>query len=275
MKYIILRDDDTNALTPIDCLERLYRPFLDRGFPVNLATIPNVNTKATKSDGNPELFLIGKTVPCAKYLPIGCNQKLMDYLHSNEHYKIVQHGCAHEFVNGQTEFAIENRADICRRLDEGAQFLEQAGFGKPTTFVAPYDQLSRTSLEEVSRRFQVLSTGWYELRKLPGSWIPNYAVKKILKTPHWRANGTVLLTHPGCHLSFHHPSGSILDRIKKSIDGQKLTVLVTHWWEYFRDRQADEPFISVLHETAAYLASRKDVQVISFHDLTTNKIPLN
>ena len=30
MKYVIIRDDDTCALTPIECLETLYRPFLDR-----------------------------------------------------------------------------------------------------------------------------------------------------------------------------------------------------------------------------------------------------
>lgn len=275
MKYVIIRDDDTNALTPIDCLERLYRPFLDRGLPVNLATIPNVNTKATKIDGNPELFLIGKTSPAPKYLPIGANHKLVQYLKENANYKIVQHGCAHEFVNLKTEFQIEDRADICRRLDEGRKYLQDAGFGEPKTFVAPYDQLSKASYEEVARRFDVLSTGWYELRKLPMSWIPNYAVKKLGRQKHWRANGTILLTHPGCHLSYQRPYPNILDRIKESIDGQRLTVLVTHWWEYFRTTKPDEPFISVLHETASYLANRQDVQVISFADLTTNQIPLN
>ena len=34
MRYVILRDDDTNALTPVEWLERLYRPFLDRDLPV-------------------------------------------------------------------------------------------------------------------------------------------------------------------------------------------------------------------------------------------------
>ena len=43
MRYVILRDDDTNALTPVACLERLYRPFLDRGLPVSLAAIPEVS----------------------------------------------------------------------------------------------------------------------------------------------------------------------------------------------------------------------------------------
>lgn len=275
MKYVILRDDDTNALTPVECLERLYRPFLDRGFPVNLATIPYVNTKATKIDGNPELFLIGKISPTPKYLPIGCNPRLVDYLKSNPRYKILQHGCAHEFVNLQTEFSIEDREDVCRRLDEGMKFLMDAGFPRPHTFVAPYDQLSRVSLEEVSRRFEVLSTGWYELRKLPPAWVPRYAVKKLCKHSHWRIHDTILLTHPGCHLSCQRPYSTIMDRIKQSIDGQRLTVLVTHWWEYFREQKPDEAFISILHETADYLFRRNDVQVISFQDLLTSKIPLN
>ena len=47
MRYVIIRDDDTNASTPVECLERLYRPFLERGLPVNLAVIPDVSTDAT------------------------------------------------------------------------------------------------------------------------------------------------------------------------------------------------------------------------------------
>src|SRR5947207_294915 len=58
MRYVILRDDDTNALTPVDCLERLYRPFLDHGLPVNLAVIPDVATDATTPDGRREGFLL-------------------------------------------------------------------------------------------------------------------------------------------------------------------------------------------------------------------------
>ena len=64
MRYVIIRDDDTNALTPVECLERLYRPFLDRGLPVNLATIPEVSLKARMGDGRQEGFLVkGQAVP--------------------------------------------------------------------------------------------------------------------------------------------------------------------------------------------------------------------
>src|SRR6185503_21362603 len=60
MRYVILRDDDTNALTPVECLERLYRPFLDRNLPVNLAVIPDVSTNALTPDGKTEGFLFAK-----------------------------------------------------------------------------------------------------------------------------------------------------------------------------------------------------------------------
>jgi hypothetical protein len=43
--------------------------------------------------------------------------------------------------------------------------------------------------------------------------------------------------------------------------------LVTHWWEYFRGGKADEKFIDILHATADYLATAKDVKVITFSDL--------
>lgn len=275
MKFVILRDDDTNALTPIECLERLYRPFLDRGQPVNLATIPNVNTSATHCDGGLELFLMAKTPQTPKSIPIGQNEKLASYLRENSGYHILQHGCRHEFVDGGPEFAHENRQEISNRLDEGTQYLIDAGFRCPTTFVAPYDQLSRIAHIEVARRFRVLSTGWYELNRLPPKWWPHYAIKKTFRAQHWRVGKTILLSHPGCHLSYHRRYDTMLDTIKKSIDSRRVTVLVTHWWEYFRERVADEKFISILHETADYLAKRKDVRVISFDDLARHNIALN
>ena len=76
MHYVIIRDDDTNAFTPVKCLDRLYRPMLDRGLPVNLATIPEVSTSAKMSDGSPEGFLIAKNGTKAERVPIGENRAL-------------------------------------------------------------------------------------------------------------------------------------------------------------------------------------------------------
>src|SRR5580765_1234877 len=127
MRYVILRDDDTNALTPVECLERLYRPFLDRGLPVNLAVIPDVAMDARTPEGKREGFLsVGNGVlerecdpvgngagPFNSECPsrtggniehrtsniehrtkmaIGENEELVRYLRENTGYRIVQHG---------------------------------------------------------------------------------------------------------------------------------------------------------------------------------------
>src|SRR5439155_25248508 len=92
MRCVILRDDDTSALTPADCLERLYRPFHDRGLPVNLAVIPYVRTDVTMPDGRPEGFLVCNRVGLPPALTICSNRVLFDYLRANRGLYFVLHG---------------------------------------------------------------------------------------------------------------------------------------------------------------------------------------
>jgi hypothetical protein len=271
MHYVILRDDDTNALTPVAWLERLYRPFLERGLPVNLATIPNVGTTLTMPDGKPEGLLVAKQGSPAPNLPIGSHQELVRYLLANPLFKIIQHGFDHEYF----EFDRTDAGDIARRLDEGTRLLQAAGFARPQTFVAPYDKMSRVSLGEVARRFRVVSTGWFELGRLPRAWWPGYFWKKAFKTPHWQIGKTRLLSHPGCLLSYHRPYEAMLETIRRSIESRSVTVLVTHWWEYYRENRPDEAFIEILHETADMLSRRPDVKVVSFDDVAEGRVKLN
>jgi hypothetical protein len=271
MKYVILRDDDTCALTPVECLETLYRPFLDRNLPVNLATIPNVRSDVFYPKGpfkgSPEGFLVAaKDVKPGAY-PIGSNAKLVSYLLANPGYKIVQHAYHHEFVNGEPEFDIHDRADIARRLELGAKFLQEAGFPRTETFVAPYDRITRASYLELARRFKVISTGWFEWGRTPVQWWPALLAARLRRQRHWQAAGVKLLSHPGCILSYQRPYDTMLHEIKRAIASCPLTVLVTHWWEFFRTGEPDRPFINVLHKAADYLASDPEVSIISFDSL--------
>src|SRR4051812_40940155 len=259
MRYVIIRDDDTNALTPLACLEQLYRPFLKAGLPVNLATIPAVSPDVKRPDGKPEAFLwkdlAGSHSPDEELptkrsaLPLRRGDALVEYLRANPGFHLAQHGCHHD----PFEFDRENRREIVERLELGRELFIQAGLAAPETFVAPHDKFSRVSYPEIARRFQVISTGWFELGRLPLAWWPGYAWVKARKQPHWRVCETALLSHPGCLLSYLRPYRTMLDGIKARIQQQSLTVLVTHWWEYFRDGRADEPFIAVLHPVADYL----------------------
>lgn len=260
MHTVILRDDDTNALTPVECLERLYRPFLDRGLPVNLATIPEVRAHARTPDGEREGFLPRQPNPAVEKVALGENRALTDYLRANRGFHIVQHGCHHD----PREFDCTDRSKVILRLERGAERLREAGFEPGPAFVAPHDAFSRVAYEEVARRFPVISSGWFEWRRMPAAWRGRYLMKKLLRRPHWRVGRTWLLSHPGCLLSYRRPYASILPAIKQRVARQRVTVLVTHWWEYFRGGKPDDAFIAVLHETAEYLTNAKDVQVVPF-----------
>lgn len=270
MHYVILRDDDTNALTPVECLEQLYRPFLDRGLPVNLAVIPNVRTDTISTDGTLEKYLFAKKPGTPKELPIASNAKLVRYLHENPGFHVLQHGYDHSLF----EFGSDQRAEVANRLERGTAALAAAGFPKPQTFVAPYDRFSRASLGEVAKRFPVISAGWFESRRLPFAWWPQYAWKRMLNRSHWKIGRTNLLTHPGCLLSYQRPYPTMLESVKRQVESQRLTVLVTHWWEYFRNGRPDTAMLNILHETAEWLARHPNVQVISFDDPQRSRLAL-
>src|SRR5258705_13934422 len=109
----------------------------------------------------------------------------------------------------------------------------QAGFPRPQTFVAPHDKFSRASLFAAAKSFPILSSGWYELKRLPVAWWPRYAFKKFSGAAHWSTGSNMLLTHPGCLLSAQRSRHSMLSEVKREVGARRLTVLVTHWWEYF------------------------------------------
>jgi hypothetical protein len=276
MRYVIIRDDDTNALTPPECLERLYRPFLDADLPVNLATIPAVATDVRRPDGELEEFL-WKTKPSRgseikrEIVPLRPEQPVVKYLRENSGYHMLQHGFHHD----PFEFDCDERARVIDRLEGGKRVFTAAGLPAPETFVAPHDKFSRVSYREVARRFKVISSGWFELRRLPYRWWPHYMTVKARKQPHWRVNGTALLSHPGCLLSYMRPHDSMLENIKRQIAQRQVTVLVTHWWEYFRRGRPDESFINVLHSVATYLESAHGIEVISFGELAERRPKLN
>ena len=205
----------------------LYRPALERGLPINLATIPDVSLNACNEHGHLEGFLRFKNGHAGSALPIGSNTKLITYLKENSPYEILQHGLHHDYL----EFERLGSDQTPKTIERGTNLLLEAGFERPQTFVAPYDKFSRVNLREVAKRFRIISTGWFELGRLPRVWWPRYALKKLRHTPHWRAGNTLLLSHPGCLLSCFRSANTSRDLILQNIKSNRLTVLVTHWWE--------------------------------------------
>ena len=271
MHYVIIRDDDTFAFTPPACLERIYRPFLGRGLPVNLAMIPEARTNVRTPDGVLEGYLTAGVGPVVPLAPMGMDRGLVDYIKSEPCFRVVQHGCHHDIF----EFGGSDRKELAKRLDRGARVLREAGFARPETFVAPYDRMSRAAFVEVAAQFDIISTGWFEAGRVPLKWWAAYALKKLRRSRHWSAGGKTLLSHPGCLLSYRRPREHMVESVRRAVEGATLTVIVSHWWEFFRDGVPDEGLIGVMHEVAGWLAGRPDVRVVSFSDIAAGRVPIN
>jgi hypothetical protein len=236
-----------------------------------LSVIPEVRTDVCVPNGGPEGFLMARTGREPATLPIGANRELVSYLKRNSGYHVAQHGCYHDYQ----EFGLKDPQEIDRRLVHGARRLQEAGFGRPRAFVAPHDRLSRNSMAAVGGRFDVVSTCWFNINEMPVTWWPFYMLSIVRNHEHWRVGQSRLLSHPGCLLSYRRPMDTMFQSIRELVESQPVTVLVTHWWEYFLNSETDAAFIQVLHQTAEYLAKSPDVRVVSFADVAEGRVPLN
>jgi hypothetical protein len=270
MRYVILRDDDTCAFTPPGGLELLYGPALRAGLPVTLSVVPAVTTRAVRLDGEPERFLGPVPDSQEREAPLADNRDLVKYLKDNKDIRLAQHGCTHS----PFEFDAPGRAGLAARLERGTLLLEQAGLSRPAAFVAPYDRLSRAGFLEVAARFPVISTGWFERGRVPLRWWPGLLARKLAGRPHWRAGGACLLSHPGCLLSRERSYPGMAAAVRRAVESSSLTVLVTHWWEYFPGGQPDQAFIQVLHEVLDWLAHDRGVRVVGFEEVRDGQVPL-
>lgn len=265
MRYVVLRDDDANATTPPAQLEELYRPFLDRGMPVHLAVIPEVRADIVGPDGEIEGFIQGPNAGRPANLPVEENAALLDYLHHEPGFRILQHGLRHEFVRGHYEFERDDADDLRARIDLGKERLREAGFQDPTTFVAPQDKMSRVAMREVTKQFPIISTGWYDLGKVPRRlWAPYLLSKKVRHASHFRTGRNTFFTHPGCILSYQRDPSTIVPTLRAQVLSRDVTVIVSHHWEYFRGGAPNAPYIDALRSFGDWLASQKDIRVVTF-----------
>ncbi|MBM4397971.1 MAG: DUF2334 domain-containing protein [Deltaproteobacteria bacterium] len=276
MRYVVLRDDDVNATTPPEQLETLWRPFLDRGMPVSLCVIPAVDLAARRADGHVEEFVAGPDAGTPASRPIGTAPALVEWLRGTGGACVAAHGLTHAMHDGRYEMDLADRARAGAMLDRCLARFEEAGLGRPRAFVAPQDRLSRASMLEAARRFAVVSGGWYSLAKVPRRWWPGYvASKKLLRRPHWRAGGTVFLSHPGCLFApWRDPAGMAAGAMAE-VGSRVLTVVVVHHWEMF-DAAGRPRAVSVaaLHALSALLAAEPDVKVVSLDDVADGRVPI-
>jgi hypothetical protein len=257
---IVLRDDDANATTNPERLERTYAPLLECGIPINFAVIPRASLNVKDPSGNAEGFL--DVVPdgaesCVELTP---ESPLAAWFRSHEDIaEPLLHGLTHERYRDGTEFGALTGEEAADRIREGREILTRAFGRAPTGFVAPWDTLSRDALVAAVRALDVVSTGWVSPARLPFSAWPAHFMERARKSAVIPVDRGWVLRHAGCRIIGDTPPDAVEGIVNELSRQPRVTVIVLHHW-HFWESEDPSPVVEAL---ARSLAGREVVTLSS------------
>jgi hypothetical protein len=230
-RLVVLRDDDVNATTPVDKLARAYRPLLAEGHKICFSTIPKLDTTTPGPSGQRESFIVGE--PAEPFPALHHSSEFVAWQRENAaQAEVAMHGVTHSRVRGGTEFGSLDFAEAATRLDEGIRIITEA-FGRPArSFVAPWDALSRGSLQAAAERFEIISTCFLDRRRLPVQDWPKHYLERLRQQMLLPVGGSWVLRHQGGLTPDATPDD--IPRVIQRVNGGALvTVIVLHHWMFW------------------------------------------
>ena len=269
-RYVLIRDDDISFFTPLKQFQEAHRYLLDHGIPFNVAVVPNVSDGVQTRDGGFEGFIPEERQGKGGYYPVYENDALVAFLKSTETVEPLQHGFTHErTVNGYSLFAGTNVDRIRRALDEGTGIFKTA-FGQPaSTFVPPFDTVSRQGLMEIRQRFQGIGLARFPHELLPMHMWPKFVWNKRRHRMIFPWNEFWLVQHPGLDFTaVDVPSVQNKDPHIKLPNVRDVFVLTLHSWRFFTPE--GKVISSLLNRWESFLEYlQKDIrlQFLTFTDI--------
>ena len=239
MNLCCIRDDDVNAFTRPEDLQRVYGPLLQEGLAVNFSVIPaaRCDTQLRRDD----IYRVREGLRHHPFIPAACrgvaetveigdNAALCRFLRALPNAEILQHGYDHGLIDGRRECEEPDTVALEQRVMEGRRLLETALGRRPRFFVPPWDAFHRPALRMLRRHFDGVS-----VRSLGRSHLPVWQRWRYLRfrregRSHFFWGRFLILEHPG-YLSSRFAGPDLEQRIHALLDHQDVLVLVHHHWE--------------------------------------------
>ncbi len=262
VKYVLIRDDDTNFFTIPRMLEEIYEEIFEMGIPVNLSVIPFVSTETktyypwTNKKLRYEPFIPKEFENRNLCIPFYENLELTESLaNMHEFIEIVQHGFSHS----QNEFSSSNEVELREKILNGKKILEKSFGSTPKFFSAPYDAYSSNAFSLLKKHFQGATLGEFKLsnklnvKHLPLALMPHYFNALRKGEVFFINNNFLLLGHNGFLIDPFVDIDKTKESLKASaIKNHRVMVLMQHYWNYFYSReecQVKDKLNKSLHNT--------------------------
>lgn len=246
MNRFLLRDDDANATTDPERLQRAYAPLLDAGIPITFSVIPSVGLDTLAPDGSHERFLPPELAGTPCDVELSASSPLARWLRASSSLcSVAQHGFDHRRVQGGTEFGCLPREEALARVRAGRDILIRALGLAPVGFVAPWDALSSEALQVVVERFPVVSTSWLGRKRLPPRWWPAHMMERLLRNEVMFLGDSVVLRHRGGPIGPHTNPTDVPALLDHLAHGADVAVVMLHHWMFW-ERPEPHPVVRAL-----------------------------
>jgi len=238
---IIIRDDDCNCFTKFNQIENAYRSLWLKGIPVCLSVVPSIlSHPSIGHSGRPmNKHITNRQYSKCKNFPITDNRdlcrKINHYINSGL-IEIAVHGFSHDVDEFNTTYS--NASTL---INMGRNILLEAfPSAKISTFVAPYDQLSKDAVQAIldagfnicTSYKKLVTCGFFEL-KPSLSTIFDHEYNKFYKI-----SNQFILTSDKFFYYENLGSDKSLENFNKitedSIQSEnRILVCTNHYWQFY------------------------------------------
>jgi peptidoglycan/xylan/chitin deacetylase (PgdA/CDA1 family) len=150
---------------------------------------------------------------------------------------VLQHGLTHERLRSGTEFGALSRTEASARIATGHATLTRALGRAPSGFVAPWDRLSRGSLEATASVFDFVSTSWVSRDSLPIGALLAHVVERLRQRLVLRLGRTVVSRHLGGLVDARTNPDDVDGRLAAASSRASLTVVMLHHWMFWSSHE--------------------------------------
>jgi hypothetical protein len=246
MSVVLVRDDDANATTPPERLERTYAPLLDAGVPVSFAVIPAVALDTLAPDAQRERFIDPDAERTDRELALTSDAALARWLRAHEgQVGALVHGLSHRRRRGGTEMGSLGFDESAQLLEAGLAIMTEALHAAPIGFVPPWDVLSAGALRAVAACFDLVSMGWVDRARLPPSAWPAHALERLGGREALRVGRTWLLRHRGGLIRATTPPQQVGTILASLARGADVAVVVLHHWMFWSGPQPHPAIVAL------------------------------
>jgi hypothetical protein len=273
LKYIIIKDDDVSYFTSPEILGVLYGDLLEHYY-INFSVVPNVfaGTKLVQTNAyyKNEGLLFDPLIPPKyagrdEHFDINLNDELIRFL-NGKNIEVLQHGYAHEKINGRSECMVSDRETAHIQAVSGKRMLEEKIRNYNGYFIPPWNAISREFFDANKAEYNgILSALIYPKSKNIDILSRYYFNEFVYKRNYSLYENLLIMDTYDMLMKYPGKKNYILSDL---VQRNKYTLIQNHYYEFVNGwDKVNEGMIAQWRSLCEEILSNENLKIISVSEM--------